>query len=152
MGFKFISLLRFKVFRKSKKISFENSSFNLSIFTSFKKFFQVFSFVLHFQNLCFLTSLSYSLQNLSFGILYCEKCCLWSLWSPSVVITLLLCALVLCLPSCILVIALCISFVPWLCIHLLCRGCILCGVLSEVKIVKIFHAVKTEMQSKWLEP
>ena len=57
---------------------------------------------------------------------------MWSLWSPSVVTTLLLCALSFCLPSCIELIALYISFVPWLCTSFCAEDwvCILCGVLS----------------------
>ena len=72
----------------------------------------MFSFVFHFQNLYFLTRLSYSLQNLSSRILYYERCCLWSLWLPSIVTTLLLCALALCLPSCVEGLALCLGFMP----------------------------------------
>ena len=60
--------------------------------------------------------------------MYCERYCSWSLCPPSVVTYPLF---VLYLPSCVEVIALCIGFVPWLCAHLLCWGCILCGVLSE---------------------
>jgi len=108
MGLKSISSYCFKVLKNQRKQVFGITSFELLSSISSKEFFQLFSKEHHFQKFCFLTSLSYSLQNLSFRILYCERYCLWSLWSSSVVTTLF---------------ALCFGFVP----SLLCRGDLLCA-------------------------
>jgi len=115
LGSKSITLLCFKVLKNKKKQVLRDSSFKFLVIYLSKSFYQVFSFVLYFQNLYFLTSLNYSLQNLSSRILYYERC-VWYLWTLSVIplssswlLASLLCRGVF-------------GFVPLLCAILLCKG------------------------------
>ena len=110
----------FKVLKIQRKQVFEKYKFWFSNFYIFQS--QLFSKELHFQNLCFLISLSFHFKIYLLGSYIVRF--LWCLGSLSIVTFLfgfvhLLYALSLCRD-----IALC----NWLCAHLLRRGCFLCGV------------------------